>query len=590
MKTFKRLLSLLSPTEIKNLYILISILIFTALADIIGIASILPFMAVLTNPDLIETNLTLNKIFEFSKIFGVENNQEFFFVLGIIIFLILIFTLSFKAIATYFQIRFVQLREHSIGKLLVQGYLRQPYSWFLDKHSADLGKTILSEAQQLTLNGIRSMIEFIAKGISAAAIIILLIVVDPKIAIIVGVSIGGAYFVIFFFVRKILSKVGKKRLKNNEIRFLTLAEAFGSLKEIKVGGLENIYINRFSDSSKNYALSQTYSLAIGQLPRFFLEAIAFGGILLLLIYMISKSGNLSSALPMISLYVVAGYRLMPSLQLIYYSISNLAFINPAIDKMYEDIKNLDKNRIEQDTEILHFNNYIDLKNISYSYPNSDELTLKNINIHIPIKSKVGIVGMTGSGKTTVVDILIGLLEAQNGTIEIDGQILSNKNLRAWQRYIGYVPQRIYLSDTTIAANIAIGEEYNKINYKTVEKVSKIANLHEFVKNELPQQYQTVIGENGARLSGGQRQRIGIARALYFNPKVLIFDEATSALDNNTEDAVLHSINNLGENITTIFITHRLSTLKKCDIIYKIEKGQLIAQGSFDEFNNDIEQN
>jgi len=590
MKTFKRLLSLLSPTEIKNLYILISILIFTALADIIGIASILPFMAVLTNPDLIETNLTLNKIFEFSKIFGVENNQEFFFVLGIIIFLILIFTLSFKAIATYFQIRFVQLREHSIGKLLVQGYLRQPYSWFLDKHSADLGKTILSEAQQLTLNGIRSMIEFIAKGISAAAIIILLIVVDPKIAIIVGVSIGGAYFVIFFFVRKILSKVGKKRLKNNEIRFLTLAEAFGSLKEIKVGGLENIYINRFSDSSKNYALSQTYSLAIGQLPRFFLEAIAFGGILLLLIYMISKSGNLSSALPMISLYVVAGYRLMPSLQLIYYSISNLAFINPAIDKMYEDIKNLDKNRIEQDTEILQFNNYIDLKNISYSYPNSDELTLKNINIHIPIKSKVGIVGMTGSGKTTVVDILIGLLEAQNGTIEIDGQILSNKNLRAWQRYIGYVPQRIYLSDTTIAANIAIGEEYNKINYKTVEKVSKIANLHEFVKNELPQQYQTVIGENGARLSGGQRQRIGIARALYFNPKVLIFDEATSALDNNTEDAVLHSINNLGENITTIFITHRLSTLKKCDIIYKIEKGQLIAKGSFDEFNNDIEQN
>jgi len=590
MKTFKRLLSLLSPTEIKNLYILISILIFTALADIIGIASILPFMAVLTNPDLIETNLTLNKIFEFSKIFGVENNQEFFFVLGIIIFLILIFTLSFKAIATYFQIRFVQLREHSIGKLLVQGYLRQPYSWFLDKHSADLGKTILSEAQQLTLNGIRSMIEFIAKGISAAAIIILLIVVDPKIAIIVGVSIGGAYFVIFFFVRKILSKVGKKRLKNNEIRFLTLAEAFGSLKEIKVGGLENIYINRFSDSSKNYALSQTYSLAIGQLPRFFLEAIAFGGILLLLIYMISKSGNLSSALPMISLYVVAGYRLMPSLQLIYYSISNLAFINPAIDKMYEDIKNLDKNRIEQDTEILQFNNYIDLKNISYSYPNSDELTLKNINIHIPIKSKVGIVGMTGSGKTTVVDILIGLLEAQNGTIEIDGQILSNKNLRAWQRYIGYVPQRIYLSDTTIAANIAIGEEYNKINFKTVEKVSKIANLHEFVKNELPQQYQTVIGENGARLSGGQRQRIGIARALYFNPKVLIFDEATSALDNNTEDAVLHSINNLGENITTIFITHRLSTLKKCDIIYKIEKGQLIAKGSFDEFNNDIEQN
>ena len=234
------------------------------------------------------------------------------------------------------------------------------------------------------------------------------------------------------------------------------------------------------------------------------------------------------------------------------------------------------------------NKSITLKNIYYNYPNVSRTALSGINLSIPVKTTIGLVGATGCGKTTTVDIILGLLEPQRGTLEVDGKIIKNNNSRAWQRSIGYVPQNIYLSDDTIAANIAFGIDPRDINKEKIEKCSKIANLHEFVINELPKQYQTTIGERGIRLSGGQRQRIGIARALYHNPQVLILDEATSALDNQTEEAVMDAVNNLSKNITIILIAHRLSTVKKCDQIFLLEKGKLKNQGTFDELikNND----
>ena len=203
-------------------------------------------------------------------------------------------------------------------------------------------------------------------------------------------------------------------------------------------------------------------------------------------------------------------------------------------------------------------------------------------MNIPVKFTVGLVGTTGCGKTTTVDIILGLLEAQKGTLEVDGKIITKKNVRAWQKIIGYVPQQMYLSDDTVASNIAFGLELNEINQEALERASKIANLHEFITNDLPNKYHTMIGERGVRLSGGQRQRIGIARALYHNPKVLILDEATSALDNETEKAVMDAVNNLNKNVTIILIAHRLNTVKNCDIIYKLEKGSIINKGTFDE--------
>jgi ABC-type multidrug transport system fused ATPase/permease subunit len=320
------------------------------------------------------------------------------------------------------------------------------------------------------------------------------------------------------------------------------------------------------------------------LPRFILEGIAFSGTMLILLYLISQKGSLNNALPIISVYVFAGYRLMPSMQQIYSSFTNLKYIGSSLDNLSDEIKNLKAFSLNQDKNILPVNKTITLKNINYHYPGSSHSYLRDININISAKSIVGLVGPTGSGKTTLVDIILGLLEPQKGTLEIDEKVITRHNLRNWQRSIGYVPQHIYLSDDTIAANIAFGLDHKNINQDQVEKTSKITKLDEFI-DELPKKYQTTIGENGVRLSGGQRQRIGIARALYHNPQVLILDEATSALDNETEQVVMNAINNLGKDITIILIAHRLNTVKNCDIIFKLERGNLVFQGNFKELIN-----
>ena len=398
----------------------------------------------------------------------------------------------------------------------------------------------------------------------------------------IGIFLGGIYYSIFFFSKKYLNLIGEENLKLNHLRFKSIIDSFGASKEVKVGGMEQNFLNNFSKPSKIYAANQAFVGILSIMPRFILEATAFGGIILIILYKMSMSGNFSAALPIISLYVFAGYRLLPAAQLIYSSFTQLTFTGPSIEKLYSDIKNLDPINLDRDKSILLLKKKISLNNICYSYPNASRTALKNISLSISVKNTIGIVGATGSGKTTVVDIILGLLEAQNGTLEIDGKVINKQNSQSWQRTIGYVPQHIYLSDDTVAANIAFGLNPDDINKEEIQKVSKIASLHDFVTNELPNKYETTIGERGVRLSGGQRQRIGIARALYFNPQVLILDEATSALDNITEKHVMDSINKLSKDKTIILIAHRLSTVKKCDKIFLFEKGELKNEGTFDE--------
>ena len=586
MKTLKKLLFFLSPHELKRAVLLLIMILMMALLDMIGVVSILPFMTVLTNPSLIETNFILNSMFQISIVFGVETNQQFLFFLGTLVFLLLVISLIFKTLTIYAQIRFIQMSEFSMGKRLIEGYLHQPYSWFLSRHSADFGKIILSEVQELVSGGMTPLMELISKSMLAIAIITLLVFVDPKLAFFVGFSLGGIYLLIFYYASNYLKQLGHERLKNNRKRFVVVSEAFGAIKEIKVKGLEQNYVKSFSNSAQIFARTQASIKLISQLPRFILEAAAFGGILLIILYIMSQTGSFNNALPIVSLYVFAGYRLMPTLQQIYASFSQLASVAPSLNKLYDDFQKLKSFNKNQDQEFLTFNKAITLKNIYYNYPDSSRAALKNINLSIPVKSTVGLVGATGSGKTTMVDIILGLLEPQRGTLEVDEKIITKKNTKSWQSLIGYVPQYIYLSDDTVAANIAFGVDNKDINLEALEKSAKIANLHHFVRDELPKQYQTTIGERGVRLSGGQRQRIGIARALYHNPEVLIFDEGTSALDNETEKAVMDAVNNLSKNITIILIAHRINTVKNCDIIYKLEKGQILTQGKFEQIFND----
>ncbi len=582
IQIIKKILHLLTPHERSRAGLLLIMILIMAFLEMIGVASILPFISVLTNPGLIETNIILNKMFNISTMFGVENNQQFLFALGILVFVLLVISLTFKAFTTFVQIRFVQLVQHSISKRLIEKYLNQPYSWFLGHHSADFGKTILSEINVVMGNGVNPLIELIARGAITITVLSLLILADPKLTLIVGISFGASYGLIFKFTRNYISRIGKERLKKNKERFISISEAFGAVKEIKIGGLEQVYINRFSNPNLTMAKNLASSSVIEQLPRFILEAIAFGGIILLILFLMMQTGSFNDALPIISLYAFAGYRLMPALQVIYGSLTKFAFAGPSLEQIYNDIKNLKTFNSNQEKNILSFNKEIIIKNLNYNYPNSSKTALKNINLNIPVNTTVGLVGATGSGKTTTVDIILGLLHAQSGTLEVDGKIITKENIRAWQKSLGYVPQYIYLSDDTVAANIAFGVDHENINYKAVEKASKIANLHEFVINELPNQYHTTIGERGVRLSGGQRQRIGIARALYHNPQVLILDEATNALDNLTEQAVMEAVNNLSKQVTIILIAHRLNTVRNCDKIYLLDKGELKNEGTFEE--------
>ena len=582
MRTLKKLIFLLSPTERKHAAFLLIMNLIMALLEMIGVASIMPFIAVLTNPTLVETNVILNSIFKASNIFGVTDNNKFLLFLGILVFVLLITSLTFKAATTFFQLKFVQMREYSIGKRLFEGYLNQPYSWFLGRHSADLGKSILSEVGVIINNGMQPFMVFVSNTMIVILLITLLMLVDSKLTLIVSFTLGIAYGLIFKLVRKFLNHVGKLRMINNQLRFTAISEAFGAAKEVKVGGLEEIFIKRFSDPAQIFARSQASSSAIAQIPRFALEAIAFGGIILLILFLMAKTGDIDTVLPILSLYVFAGYRLLPAIQQIYSSFTQLSFVRPSVESLYDDLKSLEKNNINQVQNNFLFNKAISLKNISYEYPNAPRTSLKDVSLNITVGTSVGIVGATGSGKSTIVDIILGLLESQKGILEIDGQAITKKNVRSWQSIIGYVPQSIYLTDDTIAANIAFGVDPKSINLHNIEKVSKIANLHQFVIDELPNKYQTTIGEHGARLSGGQRQRIGIARALYHNPKLLILDEATNALDNITEKAVMENISSIKENLTIIMIAHRLSTVMQCDNIFLLEKGKLTNQGTFKE--------
>ena len=579
MQFLKNLIFLLTLNERKRIFFLLLLILLMSILDMIGVASILPFVAVLTNPILIETNSFLKTLFQISNIFGVENDRQFIFILGVAVFIILVLSLSVKAIIAYSQQQYITMIGYSIGKRLMRGYLYQPYSWFLNRNSAELAKTILSEVNHIMASGIRPLLELIAKIAVTFLLLLLLVIVDLNLAIIIGLSIGGAYGVIFYFVRRTLHTIGKENLKNNQLRFMTVSEAFGANKEIKVGGLEEYYIKNFSDASKNFSKTQATASVLEVLPRFFLEAIAFGGVMLIILYMMKQTGNFSNILPIISLYVLAGYRLMPALQQVYAALTSLVFVKPSLYKLVDDIKSLKliSSKKNINNYILPLKKSIDLKNIYFSYPQSSKYILKNINLSIPVNSTIGLIGPTGSGKTTIVDIILGLLEPQKGDFQVDGQTIRNQNIRSWQKAIGYVPQYIYLSDDTVAANIALGIEKEKINQEAIEKASKIANLHSFVVSELSKKYETLVGERGVRLSGGQRQRIGIARALYHKPKILILDEATSALDNQTEEIVMKEIKNLSKDLTIIIIAHRLNTIKDCDMVFKIDKGQIIKQ-------------
>jgi ABC-type multidrug transport system fused ATPase/permease subunit len=475
------------------------------------------------------------------------------------------------------------MREYTIAKSLIALYLNQPYIWYLNINSADLLKNILSNVSIVVNQTILPATILLSQSLIILSIIVLLFLIDPVLALIIVFVLGTAYLFTFYLLKKRIKASGAANFNANQDRFKILSECFGAFKEIKIKGLEKVYLNRFAGAAEIFSKNASLSQIISQLPKYLIESVTFGGFIILILFLIIRDSRLEKIIPIISIYAFAGYRLMPAIQQCYHAVTQIRFSKAALDLLHRELKNKKSNLDTKKNELtLNLNKNIKFDNIKFSYANTKYPALKNINLTIPAFSKIGLIGTTGSGKSTFLDIILGLLTPSNGRISVDGVDINSQNIFSWRKNIGYVPQQIYLSDTTIKENIAFGLEIEDINYDQVINSAKIASLHDFIIKELPDGYSTLIGERGIKLSGGQRQRIGIARAIYNKPKVLILDEATSALDNVTEQAVLNSIYNSEKKITIIQVAHRLSTIKECDIIYLFEQGELKFQGNYHE--------
>jgi len=554
---------------------------FMAIFEAIGVAVILPFLQVLADPEIIQSNIFLRTFWDRLEF---SNTQSFTALLGLAVFTLILFSLLFRAVATYVLMRFCLMRAYSLGAQLLQKYLFQPYVWFLSRNTSELGQTVLSEVDLVVQQSLLPAVLLISHTLVALLITGVVFLIEPWVALGVFLLLGGGYAFVYFLLRKTLKTIGEQRYQTNRDRFLVTQEATSGLKELKVMGVEDAFIKRFRIPAQNLARHQTKAQIVGKLPRFALEALTYGGFIIMVLFLQLRQGaEIIDMMPFLGLVGMAGTKLFPSLQLIYQQVSLMRFSSPALKALHHNLTTL-KIPEEGQTDIatLHLEKSFMLRNVSFHYNKEDSPILDNISLEFSKGNTIGIVGGTGAGKTTVVDLILGLLVPDSGDLVVDETKITLENIRAWQKNLGYVPQHIFLSDASVAENIAFGVEKDQINWEAVERAAGIAQLHEFVITELSDGYYTLVGERGIRLSGGQRQRIGIARALYHNPEILVFDEATSALDNLTEQALIDAVHNIGRSKTIIMIAHRLSTVKECDTIYLLEAGNLVAQGSYDE--------
>lgn len=580
-EVISKMFSFFDKKDKKVFLILLLSFFLLGFIEMISVASIAPFVAVISHPEMITTNAYLSKIYHY---FSFANEKQFVLLIGSFVFVSLVLGNIFSVVTQLGLMRFGFSQCHKISTRMLKQYLLQPYSFYLNQNRSDITKNILSDVYKVVtgilINGMQSITKFIV----VLFIFALLLVINWSLALFVGGVLGGAYAIFYVLLSKKLSAYGARASIINGKQYQVVTETLGAIKELKVLGREEAFLEQFREISFQYAKAESTSAIAPQTTRYIVETIAFGGILLIVLYLTSVKNDISQVLPLLALYALAGYRLLPPMQQIFVGLSLAKFYSASLNIVYEALQDKQSGLAwnEKTFRPLFFQDRITFENIAYQYPQSDKFALNNINLSISKNTTIGLVGETGSGKTTCVDILLGLFEPTQGQVCIDGLPLSEDKLGGWHRNVGYVPQTIFLVDDTIKHNIAFGVKPEEIDEAAVLRAAKLANIHHFIEGELPQGYNTEIGEGGIRLSGGQRQRIGIARALYHDPEVIVFDEATSALDGDTEQAIIQSINHLLRKKTIIIIAHRLSTVENCDQIYLFEKGKVIEQGTFSE--------
>jgi ATP-binding cassette, subfamily B, bacterial PglK len=586
MNTLRKAFALLSREERRQSLLLVLVLVVMALFDVMGTASIMPFLAVLADPELIARTEALRWL---DATLGFESRDGFLYFLGGLSFTLLIVAAVVRTLGLYTLNRFTQMRSHSIALRLFETYLRQPYSFFLNHHTGDMAKGLLSEVNQLVAQVFQPVAHMIAQGIMLLAMLSLLVAIDPVVALVLMIGLALTYWLIYMTVRRYLTHAGQARVAANKGRFKTVAEALGGIKTLKLMGQEAGYRDQFAEYSRRFAHYQSVSNTVAQVPKYTVEAIAFGGIIVLTLTLMARHADGSGAvlgkvLPLLGLYAFAGYRMLPAVQALYSAATQLRFSAAIVDTIHADLAIRDRldPLATRPATPLPFHARVELEGLSFRYSGSTGAGVTGVSLGIPAGSTLGIVGSTGAGKTTLVDLILGLLLPDSGVIRVDDTPVTRENLRAWQADLGYVPQDIFLIDASVAQNIAFGVPAAQIDMDRVRDCARMAQIRTFIETDLPRGFDTTVGERGIRLSGGQRQRLGIARALYHDPGIIIFDEATSALDNLTEQEVMRAVTALSGLKTVIMIAHRISTVRNCDQIAVLDKGHLVGLGGYDD--------
>ena len=578
LKKFSRLLNNAQKSRIAILWV---VTLVGAFLEVIGVSLMLPLITAIMQPDIIKTNKYIAYI---CKVLDLHSHRTFVIACIIAVIFVFIFKDLFLIMQYYIQARFVYNNQFATQQRMLNGFLNRPYEYFLNAESGEILRVIQADVPT-TYSLLTTFLSMFTEVVVALAVSITIFIIDPMMTVFVIIMMAAVVAAISKFVKPVLKKKGEERHIHGSLTYKWLIQSITGIKEIKVGGKEDFFEANFNISGRKYISAEKWNTVFSNIPRLMIEMVSVCSTLGFIAFMIYKGKDIETLVPTLGAFAMAAMKLMPSANRIVAAINQMVFQEPSLDKLLMDIKSFEEDEIKYGKyrkqykgEIenkLSFKDKIELSGITYSYQNSDKLILDGADMVIPIGKSIGIVGTSGAGKTTAVDILLGVLLAQNGEILADG-INVMENYSEWLSHIGYIPQSIFMLDDDIKSNVAFGIKDELQDEERVWRALKEAQLEEFVK-ELKDGIHTQIGERGLRLSGGQRQRLGIARALYSDPEILVFDEATSALDTETESAIMSAINSLHGKKTMIIIAHRLQTIKDCDLVYRVGNGKIVKE-------------
>ena len=553
--------------------------------EVISVIAIGPFMALLGNMDMIQEPGMINEIYNY---LGFTSNREFIIFFGASVLSIMLFSACFSLYTIKVLYYFGSTIGGSISNRLFKHFLFQPWLFHSENSSSSLIHKVINESQRLTFAIIHQALTFNAKAAIALLMSIAIVIYNPIISLSGLIIFSLSYLFIFKLSESHLNRASRSLAEDQEIRLKKASESFGGIQNIILSRTQSHFINAFNKSTDNYYIAWGNSQVLSITPKYLLEVLAMGSIIILvLVLFLSGNENLGEILPTLSVFALAGYKILPALQTAYYSFSIItanisAFENLKLDLINSYNENQRREPLKtKSTEEIKFKNKLSLRNISFVYPESTKNVLNKISLEIEAETTIGIVGPSGAGKSTMIDLILGLINPISGEFIADDAVIDKSNIHLWQSNIGFVPQSIFLSDSTIKENIAFGIDVKSIDNEKLHEAAKLSNIMDFVSS-LPDGLETVVGERGIQLSGGQIQRIGIARALYNNPNVLVFDEATSSLDGISEKFIMEAINKLSGQKTIIIVAHRLETIKNCDLIFLLNDGEILDTGTYNE--------